>query len=114
MRRKSVKVLLYFLVIAVTAMVVTGCAKKASGVKDEDAIKAIRTTIEGNTEGNRLTSAIVILERDAKKPSGEYPFKVEYTLSLPDGSTKKETLTYNISSGGVDSLGAAVWYADRN
>lgn len=111
MSYKRVKVLLVFLLIAVMAMVVTGCAKKDAGVKDEDAIKAIQTTIEGNTKGNKLTSAIVILEKGAKKQTGEVPFKVEYTLTLADGSSKKEVLTYNVSPGGINDMGVALWNA---
>ncbi|MBA4372159.1 MAG: hypothetical protein C0402_04795 [Thermodesulfovibrio sp.] len=111
MSYKRVRLVLVFLLIAVMAVVVTGCAKKDAGVKDEDAIKAIQTTIEGNTKGNKLTSPIVILEKGAKKQTGEFPFKVEYTLTLADGSTKKEAVTYNISSGGVNDMGVAVWNA---
>lgn len=111
MSYKGVRVLFVCLLIAVMAVVVTGCAKKDAGVKDEDAIKAIQTTIEGNTKGNKLTSAIVILEKGAKKQTGEVPFKVEYTLTLADGSTKKETITYNVSSGGINDMGVAQWNA---
>lgn len=110
MVHKRVKVLLVFLLIAAFTVVVSGCAKK-QGLKDEEAIKAIQTTIEGNTQGNKLTSPIIILERGAKNQAGEFPFKVEYTLTLPDGSTKKETVTYNIAPGGVDSMGVNVWNA---
>jgi hypothetical protein len=111
MSYKRVRVLFVFLLIAVMAVAVTGCAKKDAGVKDEDAIKAIQTTIEGNTKGNKLTSPIVILEKGAKKQTGEFPFKVEYTLTLADGNSKKEVLTYNVSSGGINDMGVALWNA---
>jgi hypothetical protein len=110
MSHKRVRVLLVFLVIAAFAVVVSGCAKK-QGLKDEEAIKAIQATIEGNTKGNKLASDIVILERGAKNPAGEFPFKVEYTLTLPDGSSKKEVLTYNIAPGGVNDMGVNIWNA---
>jgi hypothetical protein len=111
MSHKREQIFLVFLLIAAFAIVMTGCAKKDAGIKDEDAIKAVQTTIEGNTKGNKLTSAVVILEKGAKKQTGEFPVKVEYTLTLADGSTKKETLTYNISPGGINDMGVALWNA---
>lgn len=99
------------MLIAAVALVLSGCAKPAAGIKDEEAIKAITTTVEGNVKGYKLASPITILERGAKNQAGEFPFKVEYTVTLQDGSSKKETMTYLVSPGGVDSMGVNVFNA---
>lgn len=114
MTLKRVRVVLTFVLAVVFAAAMFGCGGKQAGIKDEDAIKAIQAAIESNTKGYKLTSPITILERGAKLPSGEFPFKVEYTITLADGSTKKETMTYKISSGGVDSMGVNVWNASES
>jgi hypothetical protein len=52
----------------------------------------------------------VVLERGKQLPSGDWPIKVEYTVATKDGSTKKETATFNLSSS-IDAMGANIWLA---
>jgi len=93
----------------VVVFTVSGCSKQ-QGVPDADAIKSIQSTIEGNTKGYTLKSPIVIVEKGKQLPTGDWPVKVEYTVSAKDGSTKKETMTYNLSPS-IDAMGANVWLA---
>ena len=113
--KRSNALLFTVLMMVILGLIAAGCSSKgdkpAAGIKDEDAIKAITTTVEGNTKGYKLSSPIVILERGTKTPGGESPFKVEYTITLADGSTKKETITYNVSPGGVNDMGVPVFNA---
>lgn len=111
MSNKTVRFITVILLVAAISVFTIGCAKQAAGIKDEDAIKAVQTAIESNSKGNKLTSPIVIVEKGAKLQTGEMPFKVEYTVTLPDGSSKKEVITYNISPGGVNDMGVNIWNA---
>jgi len=111
MLNRAAKVILVLLVVAAMGVVIAGCAKPGATLKDEEAIKAIQTTVEGNTKGYKLASPITVLEKGAKNQAGEFPFKVEYTITLQDGSSKKETLTYNIAPGGVNDMGVNIWNA---
>jgi len=105
--RNSIKVLSFFLLAVVFALTVVGCSKEA-GPKAEDAIKAIQSQIESNTKGNTLKSPVVILERGKPLASGDFPFKVEYTISTKDGAMKKEVVTYNLSPS-INDMGVTVW-----
>ena len=88
-------------------LTVVGCSKEA-GPKAEDAIKAIQGHIESNTKGNILKSPVVILERGKPLASGDYPIKVEYTISTKDGAMKKEVITYKLSPM-INDMGVTVW-----
>ena len=106
--RSKIKVLsVVMVVIAMVAVMVSGCSKDA-GPKDEDAIKAIQATIEGNTKGNTLKSPVVILEKGKQLVSGDFPIKVEYSISTKDGKMKKEVVTYNLSPS-INDMGVTVW-----
>ena len=105
--RNSIKVLSFFLLAVVFALTVVGCSKEA-GPKAEDAIKAIQSQIESNTKGNTLKSPVVILERGKPLATGDFPFKVEYTISTKDGAMKKEVVTYNLSPS-INDMGVTVW-----
>jgi hypothetical protein len=112
MGNKRAIALTLVLIMAAVSLFLSGCAKEsAKGLKDEDAIKAVTTTLEGNTKGFKLSSPITIVERGAKNPAGEFLYKVEYTITLADGSSKKEAMTYKISSGGINDMGVPQWNA---
>jgi len=105
--RNSIKVVSFLLLAVVIALTVVGCSKQ-TGPKDEDAIKAIQSAIESNTKGNTLKSPVVILERGKQHASGDFPIKVEYSISTKDGAVKKEVVTYNLSSS-INDMGVTVW-----
>jgi len=105
--KNSIKVLSFFLLAAVLTLTAVGCSKEA-GPKAEDAIKAIQSQIESNTKGNTLKSPVVILERGKPLASGDFPFKVEYTISTKEGAMKKEVITYNLSPS-INDMGVTVW-----
>jgi hypothetical protein len=105
--RTSAKVVSFLLLVALLAMAVSGCSKSAKGPSDDDAIKAIQSTIEGDPKGLTLKSPITILERGAQV-AGDWPFKVEYTVAAKDGSTKKETITYNLTPS-LNDMGAPIF-----
>jgi len=98
-----------FLLVVVAAVTVVGCSKQ-EGPSDVDVSKTIQSTIEDGLKGTTLKSPVVILERGKKMPSGDWPVKVEYTIGMKDGSTKKETVTYAFSPS-IDAMGANVWLA---
>jgi hypothetical protein len=100
---------LFFLVVAAVAFNLIGCSKQ-EGPSDADVSKTIQATVEDGLKGNTLKSPVVIIERGKKLPSGDWPVKVEYTIGMKDGSTKKETITYNFSPS-IDAMGANVWLA---
>lgn len=104
-----IKSVLFMLVFVAFAVSLVGCSKQA-GPSDVDINKTIQSTVEDGLKGNTLKSPVVILERGAKLPSGDWPVKVEYTIGMKDGSTKKETITYNFSPS-IDAMGANVWLA---
>ena len=105
--RNSIKVLSFFLLAVMVVLTVVGCSKNA-GPKDEDAIKAIQSQIESNTKGNTLKSPVVILEKGKPLASGDFPYKVEYTIATKDGATKKEVVKYNLSPS-INDMGVTVW-----
>ena len=105
--KNRIKVLSFLLLAVMVVLSVVGCSKTA-GPKDDDAIKAIQSQIESNTKGNTLKSPVVILERGKQLASGDFPIKVEYTISTKDGATKKEVITYNLSSS-INDMGVTVW-----
>jgi len=105
--KNSLKVLSFFLLAVVFTLTVVGCSKQV-GPKDEDAIKAIQSQIESNTKGNTLKSPVVILERGKTLASGDFPIKVEYSISTKDGAMKKEVITYNLSPS-INDMGVTVW-----
>jgi hypothetical protein len=107
MMRTSRKVIFVMLLAALFAFAVSGCTKSAKGPSDEDAIKAIQSAIESDPKGNTLKSPIVILERGAQV-AGDWPIKVEYTVAAKDGSSKKETITYNLSPS-INDMGVTVY-----
>lgn len=114
MGKKRAIVLSLILIMAAFLLVLSGCSKDGAakgGLKDEDAIKAVTTALEGNTKGFKLSSPITILEKGAKNPAGEFLYKVEYTITLADGSSKKEVMSYKISSGGINDMGVPQWNA---
>jgi hypothetical protein len=47
----------------------------------------------------------VILEKGQQLSTGDWPFKVEYTIAAKDGSTMKMTTKFNLSPS-VDAMGA--------
>jgi hypothetical protein len=98
------------MIAMVLAVSVFGCSKQASGPKDEDAIKAITSTIESSAKDATLKSPVAIVEKGKQTPAGEWQVKVEYTIGLKDGSSKKETKTYNLSSS-INDMGVPVWMA---
>lgn len=106
--RNSAKVLVV-LIIALAMFAMAGCSKQA-GPKDEDATKAIQATIESSPKGYALKSPIVILERGKQLVSGDWPIKAEYTAAAKDGTTKKETATYNLGSS-INDMGVTIWMA---
>lgn len=112
MGKKRAGVLLLISILAAFSLVMAGCSSGggAKGLKDDDVIKAVTTTVEA-APGVKLTSPVTILERGEKNPAGEYAYKVEYSVTLPDGSSKKETKGYKISSGGSNDMGVPVWNA---
>ena len=105
--RNSIKILSFFLLAVMVALTIVGCSKEA-GPKAEDAIKAIQSQIESNTKGNTLKSPVVILERGKPLASGDFPFKVEYSITTKDGVMKKEVVTYNLSPS-INDMGVTVW-----
>lgn len=105
--KNSFKVMSVFLLVIMVSLSIAGCSKQA-GPKDEDAIKAIQSTIEGNTLGNTLKSPVVIVERGQLLTTGDWPFKVEYTIAAKDGSTKKMTTKFNLAPS-IDAMGANIW-----
>lgn len=105
--RTSVKVISFLLLVVLSAVVLSACSKSSSGPSDADAIKAIQATIESDLKGSTLKSPIVILERGAQV-AGDWPIKVEYTIAAKDGSSKKETITYNLSPS-INDMGVTVW-----
>jgi len=104
--RTSVKVLSLLLLVALFAVALSACSKSAKGPSDEDVIKAIQSAVEGDPKGLALKSPITILERGAQV-AGDWPFKVEYTVAAKDGSTKKETITYNLTPA-LNDMGAPI------
>jgi len=104
--RTSVKVISFLLLAALFAFALSGCSKSATGPTDADAIKAIQSAVESDLKGGTLKSPIVILERGAQV-AGDWPFKVEYTIAAKDGSTKKETITYNLTPA-LNDMGAPI------
>jgi hypothetical protein len=107
--RSRIKVFLMVLLVSALAFAMFGCAKQ-EGPKDEDAIKAVQAAVEGGTKGYALKSPIVIVEKGKKLPTGDWPVKVEYTVSAADGSTKKEVVSYKLSSS-INDMGVNVWSA---
>lgn len=107
--RNRMNVVLCLLVVTVFAFTLFGCAKQ-EGPKNEDAIKVIQATVEADLKGSTLKSPIVILEKGAKLPTGDWPIKVEYSVSAADGSTKKEVVTYKLTPT-IDAMGANTWLA---
>jgi hypothetical protein len=105
--RTSVKVISFLLLVVLSAVALSACSKSSSGPSDADAIKAIQSAIESDPKGNTLKSPIVILERGAQV-AGDWPIKVEYTIAAKDGSSKKETITYNLTSS-INDMGVTVW-----
>jgi hypothetical protein len=108
---KMARIAATLLLVTALAFTVLGCSKQA-GPKDEDVIKAVTSTVESSAKGYTLKSPVVILERGKQAPSGDWPIKVEYTVGLQDGSTKKEVTTYNFSAS-VDAMGANTWLASE-
>ena len=102
----SVKVISFLLLVALFTVALSACSKSSTGPTDADALKAIQSTIEGDLKGGTLKSPIVILERGAQV-AGDWPFKVEYTVAAKDGSTKKETITYNLTPA-LNDMGAPI------
>lgn len=101
-----------FLVIAILLLAssgINGCSS-SPGPTNEDAIKVIQATIEADLKGQALKSPVVILEKGMKLPSGDWPVKVEYSFSKPDGTTEKKVTTYNLTPI-IDSMGANSWNA---
>jgi len=107
--RSRGNVVLIFMLVGVFALTMFGCAKQ-EGPKDEEAIKAVQAEIEGGAKGYTLKTPIVIVEKGKKLPSGDWPFKVEYTVASADGSTKKEVVSYKLSSS-INDMGVTVWTA---
>jgi len=107
--RNRVNVVLMLLVAAVFAFSLFGCGAKQEGPKDADAIKIIQAAAESDVKGGTV-SPVKILEKGAKLPSGEWPFKVELTVTASDGSTKKEVVTYKLSPT-VNDMGVNTWLA---
>ena len=107
--RNRIEVVSVFVVVMVFAFTMFGCSKQ-EGPKDEDAIKAIQAAVEAGTKGYTLKSPIVILERGKKLSTGDWPIKVEYSISSADGSTKKEVVTYKLSAS-INDMGVNVWSA---
>lgn len=98
--------------VMVVAFGLYSCAAKPAGPKDEDASKVIQAFIEGGPNGQAFKPPVVILEKGQKQPGGEYPVKVEYTLANPDGTTKKVTVTFNLTAT-VNDMGANAWNASE-
>lgn len=109
MTGNRVNVVLLLLVATVFAFSIVGCGAKKEGPKDADAIKIIQAAAEADVKGGTV-SPVVILEKGAKLPTGEWPFKVEYTVNAADGNAKKETVTYKLSPT-VNAMGANTWLA---
>ena len=108
---KMLRIAAVSMMVLALAFAVVGCAKTASGPKDEDAIKAIASAIESTVKDAKLQSPVVIVERGSKQtPAGEWQVKADYTLVLKDGKTKKETKTFNLSSS-INDMGVPVWMA---
>lgn len=102
----SVKVVSFLLLVALFSFSLSACSKSSAGPTDADALKAIQSAIESDPKGVTLKSPIVILERGAQV-AGDWPFKVEYTVAAKDGSTKKETITYNLTPA-LNDMGAPI------
>lgn len=107
--RDRLQVIAVSIVVVMFLFVMAGCSKQ-SGPSDADVSKVIQSAIEGNPKGITLKSSIVIMERGKQLPSGDWPVKVEYTIGMKDGSTKKEVITYNLSPS-IDAMGANIWLA---
>ncbi|MBI5848414.1 MAG: hypothetical protein HZB31_10800 [Nitrospirae bacterium] len=107
--RNRMYAVLMLLVVTVFAFTLFGCAKQ-EGPKEEDAIKVIQATVEADLKGATLKLPIVILEKGAKLSTGEWPIKVEYSVTAADGSVKKEVVTYKLSPT-VNDMGANTWLA---
>ncbi|NTW58319.1 MAG: hypothetical protein HGA43_04045 [Nitrospirae bacterium] len=105
--RTSAKVIAFLLLVVLSVVSLAACSKSAKGPSDEDAIKAIQSAIEGDPKGLTLKSPITILERGAPV-AGDWPFKVEYMVAAKDGSTKKETITYNLTPS-LNDMGAPIF-----
>ncbi|HWR57328.1 MAG TPA: hypothetical protein VN328_00445 [Thermodesulfovibrionales bacterium] len=107
--RNRISVVLCF-VLALCVLTVFGCAKQAAGPKDEEITKAVQSAVEGGPKGLTLKSPVAILEKGQKLSTGDYPVKVEYTVSDKEGNTKKETMSYKLSSS-INDMGVNVWTA---
>jgi hypothetical protein len=107
---KRMRIVAVWTVVVALSVIVFGCSKQAAGPKDEDAIKAITSAIESGVKDAALQPPVVIVEKGKQTPAGEWIVKAEYTLTLKDGTTKKETKTYNLSSS-INDMGVPVWMA---
>lgn len=107
--RSRGNVVLILMLVAIFALTMLGCAKQ-EGPKDEEVIKAVQAAVEGGAKGITLKSPVTIVEKGKKLPSGDWSFKVEYTAAAADGSTKKETVSYKLSSS-INDMGVTVWTA---
>jgi hypothetical protein len=105
--KNSFKIMSILLLAIVVSLSLSSCSKQV-GPKDEDAIKAIQSAIESNTQGNTLKSPVLILERGQQLTTGDWPIKVEYTIAGKDGSTKKMTTKYNLTPS-ISDMGANIW-----
>jgi hypothetical protein len=107
--KNRMNTVLMLLVVTVFAFTLFGCAKQ-EGPKDEDAIKVIQSAVESDLKGATLKGPVVILEKGAKLPTGDWPIKVEYSIAAADGSVKKESVSYRLSPT-VNDMGANTWLA---
>lgn len=110
--KRSQCFILVIVMVLVVAFGLYGCAAKPAGPKDEDAVKAIQALIEAGPNASAFKAPVVLIEKGQKLPGGDYPVKVEYTLAIPDGTTKKVTATFNLSPT-VNDMGANVWNASE-
>ncbi len=109
--KAGLKAFSFLMIMVAVVFVSSGCGKKVAGPKDADVTKAIASAIESDPNAGTLKSPVVILER-AAQVGEDFPFKVEYTVAAADGSTKKETFNYVLSSS-INDMGATVWLATR-
>jgi hypothetical protein len=107
--RSRGNVVLILMLVGIFALTMIGCAKQ-EGPKDEEVIKAVQAAVEGGAKGTTLKSPVTIVEKGKKLPSGDWSVKVEYTVAAADGSTKKETVSYKLSSS-INDMGVNVWTA---
>lgn len=113
MRNRTTFLLLFFLLTALAANVVS--CSRFSRPSDEEVLKAINDSGILNGKAFTVTSPLTIVERGDRHKDGAWPIKVKMTLSFqkPDGTMveNKENVVTFLTYKSSDGAGKTIWRA---